>query len=198
MTPRNDYRAYYDMINDPLLLEGESIFSDAFQEKYGDVIDELFAAITYVDYLSTDTRADIEENIARYTDYRSYLKFDLLVIDQNGKVEHLSRSLTKKSGGETQTPFYISILASFSQLYKINEGKDYNNTIRLIVFDEAFSKMDSERITESVKLLKKYGLQAIIAAPPEKMPDIVPLVDETLCVVRKNHTSHVNNYQRER
>lgn len=198
MTPRNDYRSYYDMINDPLLLEGESIFSDAFQEKYGEVIDELFGAITYVDYLSTDTRADIEENIARYTDYRSYLKFDLLVIDQNGKVEHLSRSLTKKSGGETQTPFYISILASFSQLYKINEGKDHNNTIRLIVFDEAFSKMDSERITESVKLLKNYGLQAIIAAPPEKMPDIVPLVDETLCVVRKNHTSHVHNYQKER
>ena len=41
-------------------------------------------------------------------------------------------------------------------------------------FDEAFSKMDSERIQESVRLLRSYGLQAILSAPPEKMSDIVP------------------------
>ena len=34
------------------------------------------------------------------------------------------------------------------------EDNERNNTVRLIVFDEAFSKMDSERIQESVAFKK--------------------------------------------
>lgn len=196
ITPRNEYKSYYEMINDPLLIEGNDIFSDAFKEKYQDVIDELFSMITYVDYLSNDVNSEMEQNIAKFTDYRTYLKFDLLVTDLEGKVQHLSKTLLKKSGGETQTPFYISILASFAQLYGIVGQQKNNKSIRLIVFDEAFSKMDSERIQESVKLLRNYGLQAIISAPPEKMADIVPLVDKTLTTVRQNTKSVVYDYEK--
>ena len=196
ITPRREYSAYYEMINDPLLIEGNDIFSEAFKEKYQDVIDELFSMITYVDYLSNDINSEMEQNIAKFTDYRTYLKFDLLVTDEEGKVQHLSKTLLKKSGGETQTPFYISILASFAQLYGIVGQQKNNKSIRLIVFDEAFSKMDSERIQESVKLLRNYGLQAIISAPPEKMADIVPLVDKTLTTVRQNTKSVVYDYEK--
>ena len=69
------------------------------------------------------------------------MNFDLIVKDKQGNEQRLSKTLLKKSGGETQTPFYISILASFAQVYRINNN---DNTARLIVFDEAFSKMDSE------------------------------------------------------
>lgn len=195
VTPRHEFRSYYEMINDPLLLEGKEIFSEAFQEKYGDKLEELFSYITDVNYLDGASSVEIERNIAKYTDYRSYLKFDLVVIDAQGNKQQLSKTLLKKSGGETQTPFYISILASFSQLYKIMEDNERSNTVRLIIFDEAFSKMDSERIQESVKLLRNYSLQALISAPPEKMPDIVPQVDETLCVIRNGTRSNVYNYQ---
>ena len=96
------------------------------------------------------------------------------------------------TGGETQTPFYISILASFAQLYRT---KSNDNTIRLIVFDEAFSKMDSERIEESIKLLKKIQFQAIFAAPPEKLQDIQALVDSTLLVLNpEEHEIVVKKY----
>lgn len=44
--------------------------------------------------------------------------------------------------------------------------------------------MDSERIQESIKLLRRFGLQAIISAPPEKIGDVAPLVDRNLCVIR--------------
>jgi hypothetical protein len=54
--------------------------------------------------------------------------------------------------------------------------------------------MDSERIQESVKLLRNYGLQAILSAPPEKMSDIVPLVDNTICIVRDDQKSYIRNY----
>lgn len=58
-----------------------------------------------------NTRSEIERNIAKFTDYRTYLKFDLIVTDGEGRKQHLSKTLLKKSGGETQTPFYISVLS---------------------------------------------------------------------------------------
>lgn len=193
--PKQDFKSYYEMITDNLLIEPEEGQESLLYEKYGDVIEELFRQITMIDKdLTSEIRSELERNIAIFTDYRSYLKFDLIVTDTAGRKQHLSRTLLKKSGGETQTPFYISVLASFAQIYRVEESKDKNNCIRLIVFDEAFSKMDSERIQESVKLLRNFGLQAILAAPPEKMSDILPLVDNTLCVVRDNYTSYVREY----
>lgn len=199
MVPRVEYKQYYDMITDPLLMEGHSVGEDSFQEKYKDTIEDLFRQITFADTnLDMNTRSEIERNIAKYTDYRTYLKFDLIVTDGEGRKQHLSKTLLKKSGGETQTPFYISVLASFAQLYRTNDTSNTKNqTVRLIVFDEAFSKMDSERIQESVKLLRNYGLQAILSAPPEKMSDIVPLVDNTICIVRDDQKSFIRNYQKE-
>ena len=83
--------------------------------------------------MDISTRTEIERNIAKYTDYRTYLKFDLIVSDGEGRKQHLSKTLLKKSGGETQTPFYISVLASFAQLYRVTEtGSNKNQTIRLI------------------------------------------------------------------
>jgi len=120
-----------------------------------------------------------------------YLSFDLIVTDEEGRRQRLSKTLNKKSGGETQTPFYVSVLASFAQLYRINDRGDTGNTMRLIIFDEAFSKMDSDRIQESVKLLRRFNLQSILSAPPEKIGDIAPLVDRTLCVIREKDNSHV-------
>ena len=183
------------MINDPMLLLNQDISNKQFYEKYEEIIEDLFRQITYVDEsLSYDIRQELEKNIAKFTDYRSYLKFDLIVTDTlTGNKQHLSRTLLKKSGGETQTPFYISILASFAQAYHIYLNGN-NSAIRLIVFDEAFSKMDAERIMQSVKLLRNFGLQAIISAPPEKMGDIVPLVDKTLCVIRNNSISSINEF----
>ena len=99
--------------------------------------------------------------------------------------------MNTKSGGETQTPFYISILASIANEYRIGLEDDASNTPRLILFDEAFNKMDSERIKESIELLKKFGLQAILVAPPEKVSDIAPLVDRNLCVIRRKNNAFV-------
>jgi len=194
-TPRREYLSYYEMINDPLLLTGQDIEAEAFTKKYADVIEDLFRQITFVDTtLGSDMRVELERNIEKFTDYRSYFKFDLIVTDGTGKAQRLSRTLLTKSGGETQTPFYISILASFSQAYRLYLNNDKNSAIRLIIFDEAFSKMDSERIQESIKLLRNFGLQAIVSAPPEKISDITPLVDKTLCVVRNNTMSTVREF----
>ena len=66
------------------------------------------------------------------------------------------------------------MLASFAQMYQVNNPSGLaNNTVRLVMFDEAFNKMDSDRIVESVRLLRKMGLQAIICTPPDKLSDIM-------------------------
>ena len=102
-------------------------------------IEDLFRQITFIDEdLGKDLRSELERNIAKFTDYRTYLKFDLIVTDGEGRKQHLSKTLLKKSGGETQTPFYISVLASFAQMYRTNDTSNTKNqTVRLIVFDEA-------------------------------------------------------------
>ena len=105
--------------------------------------------------------------------------------------------MNTKSGGETQTPFYIAMLASFAQLYRVNDGSSFGNTVRLIVFDEAFNKMDSDRIIESVRLLRKMRLQAIICTPPDKLPDIMPQADCTLLVCKEKYAMQILPYSKE-
>ena len=111
-----------------------------------------------------------------------------VVTDEKGEEQRLSKTLSKKSGGETQIPFYIALLASFSQVCRIR-NKNQNNTLRVIILDEAFSKMDGERIRESIRLLRRFELQAIFSAPPEKIPDIAPLVDRNIAVYKDNRHS---------
>ena len=195
-----DYAEYYDMIMAPELMEGDvGLFALPFQNKYGQLIEKLFSQITMADdeQLNARKQSELQENIQRYTDFRTYLKFDLETTDQNGTKQLLSQTLNTKSGGETQTPFYIAVLASFAQLYRVNDTSVFGNTVRLVVFDEAFNKMDSERIVESVRLLRKMGLQAIICTPPDKVADIMPIADCTLLVNKNKYQMHILTFGKE-
>lgn len=183
------------------LMEGEGgLFAMPFQQKYGPLIEELFGRLAMSDdtQLNARKQSELQQNIERYTDFRTYLKFDLETTVQNGSKQLLSQTLNTKSGGETQTPFYIAVLASFAQLYQVNNLLPLaSNTVRLVVFDEAFNKMDSDRIIESVRLLRKMGLQAIICTPPDKLPDIMPLADKTLLVLKDKYQMHILPWKKE-
>lgn len=176
--PNPDYSEYYEMIM--AAKEGETLFSYDFQQKYKDTIDNLFSQLELAD--GSDSAA--AEAVDRLSRYSTYLSFDLLSIDNaSGMTEKLSKTITAKSGGEIQTPFYVAMLASFAQLYKVNDTRNQtDNTMRLLIFDEAFNKMDPERISESIAMLRKFGLQAIICSPSDKAGDISPLCDRTLLV----------------
>ena len=195
-----DYAEYYDMIMAPELMDGDmGLFALPFQDKYGQLIEKLFSQITTADdtQLNARKQSELQENIQRYTDFRTYLKFDLETTDQNGAKQMLSQTLNTISGGETQTPFYIAVLASFAQLYRVNDTSSFGNTVRLAVFDEAFNKMDSDRIIESVRLLRKMGLQAIICTPPDKVSDIMPIADRTLLVNKDKYKMHILPFGKE-
>jgi hypothetical protein len=192
---RQEYKRYYDMIVDPMLLEGGyNLLSEQFNAKYKEEIGELFSLITNEgDGRRQGGQEDYEKRVKTFTDYRTYLAFDLEVINGEGESQRLSKTLGKKSGGETQTPFYIAVLASFSQLYRI--GRDRKaGTARIIIFDEAFSKMDSERIISSIQLLRHFDFQVILSAPTDKIADIATLVDRNLCVLRDGRQASVISF----
>jgi len=197
--PNPDYMQYYDMITSSLLTSGNAdLFGYEFSEKYNSIVENLFNNIICLsENISEKEKENIQRNIKIFSEYRTYLSFDLLSTDVTGVTQRLSKSINTKSGGETQTPFYIAVLASFAQLYKVKDTSDYGNTARLVIFDEAFNKMDSERITESVKLLRNFGLQAIVCAPPEEAADITPLADKTLLVYKDNNKSQVVEWTKE-
>lgn len=180
--PNPDYFDYYNMIM--AAEDGETLFSYEFREKYKDTIDNLFAQIEVFD-VSDSAAAEAVEKLSKYS---TYLSFDLLSIDANGIKERLSKTITAKSGGEIQTPFYVAMLASFVQLYKVQDTRNQiDNTMRLIIFDEAFNKMDPERIAKSVSMLREFGLQAIICSPTDKADNIAPLCDKTLLVDKQDN-----------
>ena len=194
--PKKEYERFYRMITDEMLMCGYALMANQFNEKYKVEINELFSVMTGDGNASLD-QSDYEKSVQLFTDYRTYLNFDIEVTNKDGEVQRLSRTIDKKSGGETQTPFYIAVLASFAQLYRI--GRDQKaNTARLIIFDEAFSKMDGERIEKSIMLLRQIGFQAILSTPTEKAGDIAPLVDRTLVVLRKGRHSQVTFFEKER
>lgn len=197
--PNPAYREYYDMIMSDLLMSGDTtLFSYDFTLRFQSTLDSLFSQIIS---LSDNNNGKVSKNIEIFSDYKTYLSFDLLSTDSNGRTDKLSKSIFTKSGGETQTPFYIAVLASFAQLYKVNDTKDSGNTFRLVIFDEAFNKMDPERIIESVRLLRHFKLQAILCSPTEKINDIAPYADKTLFVVKekskKGYTSMVTEWTKE-
>lgn len=198
VTPNKDYIEYYDMIMDPLLLKAGDA-EQLFMEKYKTTMDDLFNLISNSTSARGEEKDQVVQNIERFTTYTTYILFDLLVtrgIGENAQTISLGRSFKSQSGGETQTPFYIAILASFASLCRAKNPKD-NNTLRLVIFDEAFSKMDAERIKKSTDLLRQFGLQAIISSPTEKLRDLVSYVDLILVAIHddKRKRSGIDVYQ---
>ncbi len=182
---KTETKHYYDMIMDSGVYEG-SIFRPAFYEKYGDAINGLFNEIANRD-------SELQETMHALTDYRTYLDFDIIITDQMGNKSSFSKVARDKSGGETQVPFYVAILASFYQAYQLYRKSD---TLRLVVFDEAFNRMDADRIEEAIRFMQKLGFQAMIVAPTGRIQLIVPYMNTNLVVMKENFSSFIEKVTR--
>ena len=127
-------------------------------------------------------------NIEKYADYRTYLSFDMEQLVEGMPPMRLSRMLSKNSGGEGQNPLYVALLASFAQVYRINMKSNIRRrpTPRLVVLDEAFSKMDAEKVGSCIGLIRKLGFQAIISATNDKIQNYVDNVDKTFVFANPN------------
>ena len=183
--PSRKFRSYYEMIMDDFnVVQGESIFSGVFHENHKEVIEELFERLALNNESSTKT-------LDEFTDYRTYMDYDIKIIHTDGTFSYYSKVCEEKSGGETQTPFYVTVAASFVQLYTNNIGGE---AAGLVMFDEAFNNMDDERIGGVLEFLNRLPLQLIIAAAPDKIQYIGPSMEETLLVMTDEKVSFVEEY----
>ncbi len=172
-----------------------NMFTMEHEEEYGDLINELINIFIPPENASREELEEARKNMDKYADYRTYLSFDMQQIVQGEKemTIGLGRMIKKNSGGEGQNPLYVALLASFAQVYRINLSPRIHRapTLRLVVLDEAFSKMDAEKVASCISLIRGLGFQAVISATNDKIQNYLENVDKTFVYANpgKRHIS---------
>lgn len=186
---------YYDMFMDealeinPAQLNNNmdyqlNMFSMEHENRYGELMNDLINVFIPPENATQEQMEEAKRNMDKYADYRTYLSFDMqqLIQNEDGVMKiGLSKMIRKNSGGEGQNPLYVALLASFAQAYRINLTPKLARrpTIRLVVLDEAFSKMDSEKVASCIELIRGLGFQALISATNDKIQNYLENVDKT-------------------
>ena len=67
----------------------------------------------------------------------------------------------------------------------------YENGIRLVLLDEAFSKMTSDRIKPMMKMFRQMDLQVLLITTVEKASAIQPMCDVTYSIVKSGSRNSV-------
>lgn len=166
------------------------LFTMEHEQHYGDMMNDLINIFIPPEHATAEELEEAKRNMDKYADYRTYLSFDMQQIVRGEKDMKigLSKMIKKNSGGEGQNPLYVALLASFAQIYRINLSPKLqrNPTLRLVVLDEAFSKMDAEKVASCIELIRGLGFQAIISATNDKIQNYLENVDKTFVYANPN------------
>lgn len=187
---KNENGQFYDMLMAEELdsknlddggIEGQISFGeDSFYQKYEQKIqlltDKFMPPKDEDEHMRMQKRKEMEQ----YADYRNYLSFSMYeqVTDENGQVireNYVDDMAGRDSGGEGQNPKYVALLAGFAMLYMQQSNRD--SKIKLVLLDEAFSKMDQERSAVCLKYARKMDLQLIVCVPDERLQSLIRNVD---------------------
>ncbi|MDD3362815.1 MAG: SbcC/MukB-like Walker B domain-containing protein [Hespellia sp.] len=169
------------------------IFSMEHEDQYGELMNDLINIFIPPDNATPEELEEAKRNMDKYADYRTYLSFDMEQIIQGEEklTIGLSKMIKKNSGGEGQNPLYVALLASFAQAYKVGMPAKLQRypSIRLVILDEAFSKMDAEKVASCIALIRGLGFQAIISATNDKIQNYLENVDKTFVYANPNKKS---------
>ncbi|MDD3402942.1 MAG: SbcC/MukB-like Walker B domain-containing protein [Hespellia sp.] len=169
------------------------IFSMEHEDQYGELMNDLINIFIPPDNATPEELEAAKRNMDKYADYRTYLSFDMeqIIQGEDRLTIGLSRMIKKNSGGEGQNPLYVALLASFAQAYKVGMPAKLQRypSIRLVILDEAFSKMDAEKVASCIALIRGLGFQAIISATNDKIQNYLENVDKTFVYANPNKKS---------
>lgn len=184
----DENRQFYEMLTAEELdmkvmdggMDGQISFGeDAFYQKYEDQIVRLTEKFMPPKEEEQTVRAAYKKNMEKYSDYRTYLKFSMYeqatAPDGTVKKNYVDDMAGRDSGGEGQNPKYVALLAGFAMLYMQQSSRE--RKIRLVMLDEAFSKMDKERSEVCLHYARQLGLQLIVCVPDERLPSLIRNVD---------------------
>lgn len=171
--------------------EGQmSLGEDLFYQKYEMQIKELMEKFMPAKNADDAQLKKYQEDMEKYTDYRTYLSFRMneIVTDKEGNIirkNYVDEMAGRDSGGEGQNPKYVALLAGFAMLYMSQTNRD--SKIKLVLLDEAFSKMDQERSAVCLQYARKMDLQLIVCVPDERLQSLIRNVDSVYGFRRKNN-----------
>lgn len=187
---KNENGQFYDMLMAEELdsknldnggIDGQISFGDDdFYKKYEQKIKLLTEKFMPPKDEDEHLRMQKRKEMEQYADYRNYLSFSMYeqVTDENGHVireNYVDDMAGRDSGGEGQNPKYVALLAGFAMLYMQQSNRD--SKIKLVLLDEAFSKMDQERSAVCLKYARKMDLQLIVCVPDERLQSLIRNVD---------------------
>ena len=186
---KNENGQFYDMLMAEELdskvidtggIDGQmSLMEDDFFRKYEQKIRLLTEKFMPLREEDSQNREKHRQEMEKFADYRNYLTFSMYeqVIDENGmeKKNYVDDMAGVDSGGEGQNPKYVALLAGFAMLYMQQSNRD--SKIRLVLLDEAFSKMDKERSEVCLRYARELELQLIVCVPDERLQSLIRNVD---------------------
>ena len=160
--------------------EGQlSLGEDEFYQKYEKEIMRLTEKFMPPKEEDAKALSQHRQQMEQYVDYRNYLTFSMYekVEDEEGNIRKnaVDDMAGRDSGGEGQNPKYVALLAGFAMLYMQQTNRD--SKIRLVLLDEAFSKMDKERSEVCLHYARELELQLIVCVPDERLQSLIRNVD---------------------
>ncbi|HEX7116076.1 MAG TPA: SbcC/MukB-like Walker B domain-containing protein [Steroidobacter sp.] len=169
--PIAEYREYArffeEVVRAPAFSGEATLFEAKLSPKSEQVRDTLMKLL-----LDGDEQQSLRE-LERIADYRNYYRYEIYK-EVEGKPPIPLSEYGTGSGGQLETPAYIIRSASITSALRYAEGTSH---LRMVLVDEAFSKMDERRSREVIDYLTRtLGLQLIFIMPTSKCGPFMDLV----------------------
>ncbi len=177
-----DYKLYRQLIDNSELSEEEGLFFEMADETAREEVEKLFQQLV--------EDPNSKEALA-FLDYRNYYDYDMMVSDlrdPDARETSVDKQSGKFSGGESQSPYFIAILACYLRAYHRYQRRGDDPSIGLVPIDEAFSKLSGERIRDCINALCDLELQGLFSMSSGNIPYAMDLCDQMLTIAKKETT----------
>ena len=182
-----------DRENDMLAYMAEVNKSEVFESQIDDFMSRIMIDVEEHAKQNLTGQKSKAKSMGMYVDYRTYLDYDIIIKNSvTDKEVALSKVSGEGSGGENQAPFYVAICSSLLQIYEQSKEE----SMRLILLDEAFNNMTSDRIEPMMNMFKKLNLQLVLIATAEKATSILPYCDITYSIVKSGNRNAIRAFER--
>ncbi len=163
-----DYWNFFEeVIKNPAIGEGQTLFEVELSAKSAKVRAQL------MEMLLDDDEVKAMRELERLSDYRNYRSYEIYKQPEGKEPIALSQYGTG-SGGQLETPAYIIRSAAITSAFRFNHGDTH---LRMVLVDEAFSKMDETRSKEVINYLtESLGLQLLFIMPTSKSGPFMDLI----------------------
>ncbi len=177
LTKDNEFNKFGDLVYKEEVLDKFATFDTEKEE----LLNELFNLIF------SSSKNNDSTVLNKFSNYKNYLDFDIEITDIEKNTKSLmSDSLKERSGGETQTPFYIILGASFDSIEgDENKGSGvYNERASIVLFDEAFNNMDKSRCEPLMEFFKELDVEVFMIMHSDRVNSVFNEVDTCIGISR--------------